>query len=88
MERLNGSPVVLLAFALGETASPERSTGECGGDKTSPKAKALESKGLKCGCEKKCPLPVSGYDMILLGPPRIRDVTDLYSFLKELRFST
>jgi hypothetical protein len=88
LEQLNGSPVVFLAFALGETASPERSIGECEGGKTSPKAKASENKGLKCGCEKKCPLPVSGYDMILLAPPRIRDVTDLYSFLKELRFST
>jgi hypothetical protein len=55
----------------------------------SPKAKALENKGLKCESEKKYPLlPVSGYEMILLAPPRIRGLTDLYSFLKQLRFST
>ena len=53
--------VVFLAFALGETASPERSVGESGGGKISPRAKALENKVLKCGSEKKCPLPVSGY---------------------------
>jgi hypothetical protein len=46
---------------MGETASPERSVGECGGGKTSPIAKALENKGLKCGSEKKCPLSVNDY---------------------------
>ncbi len=61
MERLNGSPVVFLAFALGETASPECNEGECGGGKISPRTKALENKVLKCGSEKKHPLPVSGY---------------------------
>ncbi len=61
MERLNGSPVVFLSFAPGETASPERSVGECGGGKISPGAKALENKGLKCESEKKCLLPVNGY---------------------------
>jgi hypothetical protein len=55
LERLNGSPVVFLAFALGETASPECNGGECGGGNISPRAKALENKGLKCGSEKKCP---------------------------------
>ena len=60
MERLNGSPLVFLAFALGETASPERSIGECGGGKISPEAKAIENRGLKCESEKKCPLPVNG----------------------------
>ena len=63
MERLNGSPVVFLAFALGETASPERSIGECGGGKISPGAKALENKGLKCESAKKCLLPVNGYKL-------------------------
>jgi len=61
LNSLTEAPVIFLAFAVGETASPERSIGECGGGKTSPKAKALENKGLKCGCEKKCPLPVNGY---------------------------
>jgi hypothetical protein len=60
-ELFNGSPVVFLAFAMGKTASPERSAGECGGGKTSPKAKALENKGLKCESEKKCPMSVEGY---------------------------
>ena len=64
MERLNGSPVVFLAFALGETASPERSIGECGGGKISPGAKALENKGLKCESAKKCLLPVNGYHFL------------------------
>ncbi len=58
---LTEAPVVFLAFALGETAEPECNGGECGGGMTSPKAKALENKGLKCGSEKKCPLPVNGY---------------------------
>ena len=62
MERPNGSPVVFLAFALGETAAPECNGGECGGGKISPRAKALENKGLKCGSKKKCPLPVNGYE--------------------------
>ncbi len=61
LNSLTEAPVIFLAFAMGETASPERSAGECGGGKTSPKAKALENKGLKCGSEKKCPLPVNGY---------------------------
>jgi hypothetical protein len=46
---------------MGETASPERSIGECGGGNISPRAKASENKGLKYGSEKKCPLPVNGY---------------------------
>jgi hypothetical protein len=46
---------------MGETAAPECNGGECGGGKTSPKAKVLENKGLKCGSEKKCPLPVNGH---------------------------
>jgi hypothetical protein len=45
LERPNGSPVVFLAFGSGETASPERSGGECGGGKISPRAKASENKG-------------------------------------------
>ena len=61
MEQLNGSPVVFLAFALGETASPECNEGECGGGKISPGAKASENKELKYGSEKKYPLPVSGF---------------------------
>jgi hypothetical protein len=59
-EQLNESSVVFLALLLGETASPECNGGECRGSKTSPRAKALENKGLKCGSEKKCPLPVNG----------------------------
>ena|GEM_PF-5491385 len=60
MERLNKSPVLFLAFVPGETASPERSVGECGGGKISPRAKASENKGMKCGSEKKCLLSVRG----------------------------
>jgi hypothetical protein len=60
-EQLNGSPVVFLAFAMGETASPEYNGGECGGGMTSPKAKASENKQLKCESEKKCPMSVNGY---------------------------
>jgi len=46
---------------MGETASPERSAGECGEGNIFPRAKALENKRLKCGSEKKCPLLVNGY---------------------------
>jgi hypothetical protein len=31
---------------------------------TSSNAKALENKGLKCGSEKKCPMPVKGYEKV------------------------
>ena len=61
LERFNGSPVIFLVFALGETASPERSIGECGGGKISPKAKASENKGLKCESAKKFLLPVNAH---------------------------
>jgi len=60
-EQVNGSPAVFLAFAMGETSSPERSGGECRGGKTSPMSKASENKGLKCGSEKKYPLSVDGH---------------------------
>jgi cytochrome b involved in lipid metabolism len=58
---LTEAPVAFLAFPLGETGSPERSAGECGGGQESLEGKALENKGLKCGSEKKCLLPVNGY---------------------------
>lgn len=61
MEQLNKSPAFFLAFVPGETASPEYNGGECGGGKISPRAKALENKGMKCGSEKKCLLSVNGY---------------------------
>ena len=70
---LNGlteAPVVFLAFAVGETASPERSAGECRGGRTSPRAKALENKGLNGGSEKKCPLSVNG----LRNGPRVHRI--------------
>jgi hypothetical protein len=41
IEQLNGSSIVFLAFAMGETASPNRSVGECKGGMKSPKAKSL-----------------------------------------------
>jgi len=61
---LTEAPVVFLAFALGETVSPERSIGECGGGKISTGAKASENKGLKCESEKKCLLVVNVHDPI------------------------
>jgi hypothetical protein len=61
LERLNGSPVVFLAFVLRETASPECNGGECRGGRNPPRAKALENKGLKYESEKKYPLPINGY---------------------------
>jgi hypothetical protein len=39
------SPVVLLAFAVGETQAPERSEGERGGGKTPPLQKPYKTKG-------------------------------------------
>ena len=36
LNSLTKAPVVFLAFAVGETASPERSAGECRGGKTPP----------------------------------------------------
>jgi hypothetical protein len=50
-------PVIFLAFAMGETASPERSIGECGGGKTSPKARASENKGLNVEVKRNVPCP-------------------------------
>jgi hypothetical protein len=55
----------------GETASPERSVGECGGGRISPGTKASENKGLKCGSEKKHPLYVNGYDSAMLAKERV-----------------
>ncbi len=55
MERFNGSPVVFLAFAMGETASPECNGGECGGGMTSPMAKAPENKGLNVEVKRNAP---------------------------------
>jgi hypothetical protein len=78
LERLKGSPVIFLAFVLGETAEPECSGGECGGGKTSPRARASENKGLKCGSEKKCPLPVNGYVSINMETYRIIQGICLY----------
>ena len=52
LNSLTKASIVFLAFALGETASPERSIGECEGGKISLRAKALENKRLKCGSEK------------------------------------
>jgi hypothetical protein len=45
LNRLTEAPAVFLAFAMGETASPERSIGECGGGKTSPQGKSLRKQG-------------------------------------------
>jgi len=75
-----------LAFALGETASPERSVGECGGGKISPGAKALENKGLKCESEKKCRLPVNGDDPIWFRLVRVRITGEGFDY--DLRSST
>jgi hypothetical protein len=61
LNSLTEAPVIFLAFVMGETAEPECNGGECGGGKTSPRAKASENKGLKCGSEKKFTLPVNGY---------------------------
>jgi len=55
LNSLTEAPVVFLAFAVGETASPERSAGECRGGRTSPRAKALENKGLKCEVKRNVP---------------------------------
>ena len=56
---------------MGETASPERSAGECRGGRTSPRAKALENKGLNGGSEKKCPLSVNRFAEWTTGSPNI-----------------
>jgi len=45
LNSLTEAPVVFPAFAVGETASPERSAGECRGGSTSPMSKALRKQG-------------------------------------------
>jgi len=59
-KRFASAPQVFLAFAVGETASPERSVRRMRRGQNSPMSKALRKQGAEVLSEKKYPLPVNG----------------------------
>jgi len=70
-EQFNGSPRSFLGFCCGGNciAGAQRRRMQRG-HRTSPRAKALENKGLNGGSEKKCPLSVNG----LRNGPRVHRI--------------
>jgi hypothetical protein len=56
-EQFNGSSIIFLAFAMGETASPESSAGECGGGKHPTGQKPQKIRGWSVEVKRNIPCP-------------------------------